>query len=93
MLKVGYVKWKIKVYPFAYKSDWILVGVMMTAFVVVMIGLVFAGENEIDFVYLGLIFILFLKFLVEYIRKQLYYVISMIFLWRNYVYRYTLSYI
>ena len=38
MLKVGYVKWKIKVYPFAYKSDWILVGVMMTAFVVVMIG-------------------------------------------------------
>ena len=75
------------------KNRGVLFKILFCIFVVVMIGLVFAGENEIDFVYLGLIFILFLKFLVEYIRKQLYYVISMIFLWRNYVYRYTLSYI
>lgn len=38
ILKVCYVQWKIKVYPFAYKSDWILVGVMMTSFIVVLLG-------------------------------------------------------
>ena len=51
------------------KNRGVLFKILFCIFVVVMIGLVFAGENEIDFVYLGLIFILFLKFLVEYIRN------------------------